>query len=110
MSSVFTRIVNRELPGKIFYEDDEVFVIADHRPKDKVHLLIVPREEVRNFYEASPEMIGLLSRTANMIADRLGIAHHFRLIINNGYCQEVNHIHFHFLSDRGQGQLTFLES
>ncbi|MFH1688541.1 MAG: HIT family protein [bacterium] len=106
---MFTRIVNRELPGKIFYEDPLVFVIADHRPQAPVHLLILPREEYRNFYETPYEVIELLSRTAKKTAEKLGITGHFRLIINNGYCQEVDHVHFHFLSDRGAENLKWLE-
>ncbi len=109
MPSIFTRIMNREQPAKIFHEDTECIVIADHRPKDKVHLLIIPKEEVRNFYEATPEMLSMLCAKAKLIAEKLGIADHFRLAINNGYCQEINHIHFHFMSNRGADRLRWLE-
>ena len=109
MPSVFTKIRNRELPAKIFYEDDDVIVIADHRPKDKVHLLIIPRVEVRNFYEATPDILDLLNRTAKLVAEKLDLSTHFRIIINNGYCQEVDHIHYHFLSNRGKEWVKYLE-
>lgn len=109
MSSVFTRIMNREQRAKIFYEDDECIVIADHRPKDNVHLLIIPRDEVRNFYEASPELLTMLCAKAKLVADRLGLADHFRVVINNGYCQEIDHIHFHFMSNRGADRLELLQ-
>ena len=108
MSSVFTRIINRELPAKVFYETDEVIVIADHRPKDPVHLLIIPKEEHPNFFEAPPEILTLLSETAKVVAAKLGISDHFRLVVNNGYCQEVDHIHYHFMSNRGRERLHYI--
>jgi histidine triad (HIT) family protein len=110
MPSVFTRIINRELPAKIFHETDTVIVIADHRPKDKVHLLILPKAEHRNFQTTPPEVLAELSATARLVAEKLGVTDHYRLVINNGYGQEVDHIHFHFLSDRGSDRLTFRPS
>ncbi len=107
MASIFTQIINRELPAKIFYETDEVIVIADHRPKAPVHLLIVPKAESRNFYETSEETLRMMNETAKEVARRLQIADHFRIQINNGFGQEVDHIHYHFLSDRGAVNLKF---
>jgi histidine triad (HIT) family protein len=108
MPSIFTRIINRELPAKIFYEDDEVIVIADHRPKAAVHLLLIPKIETKNFHSTPPEILTMLDRTVKMVADRLEIADHFRVIINNGLGQEVDHLHYHFLSDRGAENLKFI--
>ena len=108
MPSVFTRIINREIPAKIFHETDRVIVIADHRPKDAVHLLILPKTEYRNFQTTPPEVLAELSETAKLTAEKLGVTGHYRLVINNGYGQEVDHIHFHFLSDHGSDKLTFL--
>ena len=109
MASVFTRIRNREIPSRIFYETDQVMVIADHRPKDRVHLLVIPKEEHRNFYLAPPEILALMNQTVKIVVEKLGISDHFRVVINNGYGQEVDHIHFHILSDRGADKLTWLE-
>ncbi len=100
--------MNREIPAKIFYEDDEVIVVADHRPRAPVHLLIIPRQETKNFYETPPEMLDMLNRKVKLIAEKLGITDHFRIIINNGYCQEIDHLHYHFLSDRGVDKLTWI--
>lgn len=108
MTSIFTRIANRELPAKIFYETDGVLVIADHRPRAPVHLLIIPKQEVHNFYQAPPEVLDLLNRTVKVVAEKLGLESHFRIIINNGFGQEIDHIHYHFLSDIGAERLTFI--
>jgi histidine triad (HIT) family protein len=110
MTSIFTRIINREAPGEIFYETDEVFVIADRYPRDAVHLLIIPRKEYRTFYETPPEVLEMLNRTAKTLAEKLKIRDHFRIIINNGYGQEIFHVHYHFLSNRGRDNLKLLKA
>jgi len=108
MASIFTRIISRELPAKVFYETDQIIVIADHRPKDLVHLWIIPTEEYRNFYETPPEVLQLMNDTAKLVAEKLGVEDHFRLLINNGYGQEVDHIHYHFFSNRGRDRMKFV--
>ncbi|MEW6049487.1 MAG: HIT family protein [Candidatus Zixiibacteriota bacterium] len=108
MTSIFTRIINRELPAKIFHETDQVIVIADHRPKDRVHLLIIPKAEFSDFQSTPPEVLSMMSETAKLIARKLGVEDHYRILINNGYGQEVPHVHFHFLSNEGVDKLGYL--
>ena len=110
MSSIFARIINRELPAKVFLEDDNVIIIEDIRPRSPVHLLIIPKTETRNFYETPPETLDMLNRYVKKIAAMLEIDDHFRLIINNGLGQEIDHVHFHFLSERGADKLRFTET
>ncbi len=109
MATVFERIIKRELPAKIFYDDENVIIIADHLPRAPVHLLIIPKKVTKNFYETPPETLDMLNRYVKMVAEKLHITDHFRVIINNGYCQEIDHLHYHFLSDRGKERLTFIE-
>lgn len=109
MPSIFTKMINREIPARIFHEDDDCIVVADHRPKDKVHLLIIPKQETPTFYEAPPELLGMLNEKAKLIARKLGIEDHFRVQINNGYGQEIFHLHYHFLSNRGAERVEFVE-
>lgn len=109
MSSVFDRIINRELPARIFYETDKVIVIRDHRPKAPVHLLIIPKQATRNFFETPAETLAMMDQTVKIVAEKLGIAGHFRIVVNNGWGQEIDHVHYHFLSDQGAEQLHFIE-
>ncbi|MBN1213483.1 MAG: HIT domain-containing protein [candidate division Zixibacteria bacterium] len=110
MATIFTQIINRERPAKIFYEDEQVIVIADHRPQAPVHLLLIPKKESPNFYETDCETLDLLNKTAKKVAEKLGISNHFQLRINNGLGQEIDHIHYHFLSNRGREKLKFIDS
>jgi len=109
MSSIFDLIINRKAKAKLFYEDDDVIVIRDHRPQAMVHLLIICKEPHVNFFEAPAKTIAMMNKTAKLIAKKLGIGDHFRLITNNGWCQEVPHFHYHFLSNQGSEKLEFTE-
>ena len=109
MSTIFTRIIQRELTAKIFYETDQVIVIADHRPKAPVHLLIISKPEYPDFQHTPPEMLQVCFETAKTVAQKLGIAGHYQLGINNGLGQEVPHFHIHFMSNRGMDRLKYLE-
>ncbi|MDF1544044.1 MAG: HIT family protein [bacterium] len=108
MASIFTRIINRELPARIFYETDEVIVIQDHRPRAATHLLIIPKAESQYFYQTEQETLSLLDETVKIVAEKLGLENHFQVLINNGFRQEVDHLHYHFMSDRLSEKLTFL--
>lgn len=110
MPTIFSQIISREIPAKVFHETDDVIVIADHRPRSPVHLLIIPKTEYKNFYVTPPEALAMLNRTAKLIAEKLGISDHFQILINNGLGQEVPHLHFHFMSDRGADKLTFVQT
>jgi len=108
MPSVFTRIIRRELPAKIFYETGEIIVIADHRPQRPVHLLIIPKEEYPDFQRTPSEILQICFETAKIIAEKLGIEDHYQLAVNNGLGQEVSHFHIHFMSNRGMEKLESL--
>ena len=108
MPSIFTRIIKREVPSRIFHETDSIIVIADHRPKDVVHLLIIPKTGYPNFQSTPPEVLAEMNSSVKLVAEKLGLTDHYRILVNNGYGQEVDHVHFHFLSNRGGEKLKFL--
>jgi len=51
----------------------------------------------------------MLNGKVKMVAEKLGISNHFRIIINNGFCQEIDHLHYHFMSNRGAERLTWIK-
>lgn len=103
---IFCKIVNREIPAQIIYEDDNVIAFPDIKPAAPVHVLVVPKRHIPTILDASSDDIPLLGQimaTLPKIATQLGLAEDgFRTVINtkdNGG-QTVHHIHFHILGGR----------
>ncbi len=112
--SIFLKIINRELPAEIVYEDEHCVAIKDIAPKAPVHLLIIPRKVIPRLCEAHPEdleLLGHMMLTAGEVARRVGVEDAFRLIINNGAGagQTVFHLHLHLLAGKefSESQLGF---
>ena len=104
--TIFGKIIRRELPADIVYEDDEIIAFRDINPQAPVHLLIVPKTEIATVNDIRPEqaeLIGKLVLTAQRLAAEAGIADDgYRLVINcNRHgCQEVFHLHLHLIGGR----------
>jgi histidine triad (HIT) family protein len=106
MTTIFGKIINREIPAKIVYEDDLCIAFEDVNPAAPTHVLLVPKKEIARLADASAgdeALLGHLMVTAGNIARQLGIADAFRLVVNNGAGagQSVFHLHLHILSGRG---------
>ncbi len=103
---IFCKIVKKEIPAKIAYEDDEILAFHDIRPQAPVHVLIIPKKHIPAIMEMKEEdslLIGKLIFTAKKLASELGIeSSGYRLVFNNGPAsgQEVYHIHLHLLGGR----------
>ena len=96
---IFCKIVKKEIPASIVYEDAELLAFKDINPIDKVHLLIIPKEHIENLFYCNEEHKELLSKMmllAPKLAKGSGLEG-FRTMINTGEKggQEVFHIHFH---------------
>lgn len=105
--TIFQRIIDREIPGKIEYEDDRCIVLHDIQPQAPVHLLIVPKRVIARASESLPDspdeqLLGHLVTTAGVVAKKLNLGRGFRLVINNGpdACETVPHLHVHMLAGR----------
>ena len=104
-ATLFEKIINREIPSDILYEDDLSFVIKDINPQAPTHLLIIPKKVIPKLSDASEDdqmILGHLMLVAGKIADELGLDETFRLVVNNGAKagQSVFHLHLHLLSGR----------
>lgn len=103
--SIFTRIMNGEIPSEIVYEDERCICIKDIAPKAPTHVLLVPRKPIPRLADAEAgdsELLGHLMLVAGKIARQLGIDEAFRVIINNGEHagQTVFHLHLHILGNK----------
>ncbi|WP_456401038.1 histidine triad nucleotide-binding protein [Persephonella sp.] len=109
---VFCKIVNKEIPADIIYEDEQIMAFKDIAPQAKVHVLIIPKEHIHSnlYFEGRHKpVIGHLILKANEIAKKLGIADTgYRLIVNTGKHsgQEVFHVHWHLLGGEPLGRLV----
>ncbi len=101
--TLFSRIIDREIPARIEHEDEHCIAIHDIHPKAPVHLLIVPRKPIPRVSEAAPEdreTLGHLLLVARQLAEKLGLDNGFRLVVNDGEQagQEIPHLHIHMLA------------
>jgi len=103
--TIFEKVINREIPAEIVYEDDQCVAFKDVNPQAPVHILLVPRTPLATLSEAGDsdgEMLGHLLLAANKVARAEGVDDAFRLVINNGAGagQSVFHLHLHLLAGR----------
>ncbi len=103
---IFCKIINRELPAEIVYEDEQISVFKDINPVAPVHLLLIPKKHISGISDLKEEDAGIMGRIqvlAANLAGEMGLAQDgFRLVCNCGRDagQLVMHIHYHLLSGR----------
>jgi histidine triad (HIT) family protein len=106
MKTLFEKIIGREIPAHIIYEDDRVLAFRDINPQAPMHALIIPRKPIPRVAEAKTEdqeLLGYLLLKAVQVAEKLGLGKGgFRLVINNGADggETVPHLHIHILGGR----------
>jgi histidine triad (HIT) family protein len=104
--TLFEKIVAREIPATIVYEDDQVIAFRDIKPQAPVHVLIVPKKPISRIAEAKPEdqqVLGHLLLKAAEVAKQLGLTQNgYRLVFNNGpdAGEAVPHLHCHIIGGR----------
>ncbi len=103
--TIFSKIINKEIPAEIVYEDDICMAFNDVNPQAPTHVLIIPKSPIPKIADAKSEhqeILGHLLLKAGEIAKQLGVQDAFRLTINNGEDagQTVFHLHIHLLAGR----------
>ncbi|MCU0640624.1 MAG: histidine triad nucleotide-binding protein [Candidatus Margulisbacteria bacterium] len=105
MTCLFCRIIKKELPASIVYEDDKVLAFNDIAPQAPVHILVIPKEHVDSLSAVKDHSIFIdLMKVVNKVAVEQGIDKSgFRTVINNGRAagMAVDHLHIHVLGGRG---------
>ena len=99
---IFCKIIKSELPAKIVYEDEQVVVFPDIRPKARVHLLLVTKRHIPSLRELGPADADLISHLVLLLpqlAKEQGVDQGFKTAIHTGRLggQEVDHLHFHLI-------------
>ncbi len=103
--SLFSKIIDREIPAEIEYEDERCIAFRDIDPKAPTHVLVVPRKPIPRIAEAQAEdaeLLGHLLLIAARTAKKLGLDEGFRVVVNNGPHggEAVPHLHVHLLGGR----------
>tara|TARA_Y100000022_G_scaffold121042_1_gene104680 strand:- start:172 stop:513 length:342 start_codon:yes stop_codon:yes gene_type:complete len=103
--TIFQKIIDKELPADIIYEDELALVFKDINPVAPTHLLIIPKKQIEKVSDAEnqdKELLGHLLLVAGKVARDLGIDEAFRLVVNNGAGaqQTVFHLHIHLIAER----------
>ncbi len=114
-SSVFTKIINRELEATIVYEDEDIIAFVPLRLQAPVHLLIVPKKEIHTINEVSEEdtlLLGKLFLVAKKLAKEQGVSetgYRLSMNINEDAGQSVFHLHMHLLGGKALGPMVTQE-
>ena len=104
--SIFKKIINREIPADIVYEDDLCLAFKDISPQAPVHILLIPKKEIRSLADISVEdssLMGHLMTTTSKVAKSQGLSESgYRTVINTNEDggQTVYHLHIHILGGR----------
>ncbi len=102
--TLFAKIIQRQIPADIIYEDDQALAFRDINPQAPVHFLVIPKKPIAKLSDAADEdqaLLGYLLLVANKVAAQEGLTD-FRLNVNNGAgaSQTVFHLHIHVLGGR----------
>ena len=111
MSTVFGLIIQGKLPSKKVFENNRILAIEDIHPAAPVHILIMPKKEIKNLQSLEPEDLSLIQEiieVAQKIAEEKGIGDGYRLLTNNGpdAGQVIFHLHFHLIGGRVLGPVA----
>jgi len=103
MDCIFCKIIKKEIPADIVYEDRDALAFRDIEPQAPIHFLIIPKkhiESVNHLEEKDKELIGQLILTAKKVAEKIGIeSSGYKLMfhVGKGAGQTINHLHLHLL-------------
>ena len=103
--TIFGKIIRREIPADIVYEDDLALAFKDVNPQAPTHILVIPKKPIRRLSESGEQdtaLMGHLLMTVKKVAEQANLSNGYRVVINNGAeaGQTVDHLHLHILGDR----------
>ena len=97
---IFCKIINREIPSKVIYEDELVMVIMDVNPRSNGHCLVIPKKHYQDLFDIEKDVLDYIMKIAKEVATKLAeklSCDGITLEQNNGISQEVKHFHLHLI-------------
>ncbi len=106
--TIFGKIIRKEIPADIVYEDELALAFRDVQPQAPVHILIIPKKPIPKLSDVEPDdsaLLGHLLLTVKKVAEQVGLENGYRVVINTGTDggQSVYHMHLHILGGRQMG-------
>ncbi|KAL4443894.1 hypothetical protein ABPG75_011631 [Micractinium tetrahymenae] len=105
--TIFDKIISKEIPAKVIYEDDQALAFRDISPQGPVHFLVIPKvrgrlTQLSKMQEEDKPLLGHLMYVAAQVAKQEGLAQGYRVVVNDGPngCQSVYHLHLHIIGGR----------
>ncbi len=103
--TIFSKIIRKEIPADIVYEDDLALAFRDINAQAPVHILVIPKKPIAKLSDATPDdqaLLGHLLLTVKKVAEQAGLDNGYRLVVNTGDDggQTVYHMHMHILGGR----------
>ncbi len=103
--TLFSKIIRKEIPADIVYEDDLALAFRDINPQAPVHILVIPKKPIPKLADAESgdqDLMGHLLLTVKRVAEQQGLSNGYRVVINTGNDggQTVDHLHLHILGGR----------
>jgi histidine triad (HIT) family protein len=103
--TIFQRIIDREIPADIVFEDEQCLAFRDNSPQAPTHVLVIPKKAIASFDDLTPDDEGLLGHmllVVRRLAGDLALSGGYRVVTNCGRDagQSVDHLHFHLLGGR----------
>lgn len=102
---IFCKIVKGEIPKEFAYEDDMIVAFDDINPVAPVHLIIIPKKHIPDFFEVKDDKVYLaLSKAIRHLIEKTGLSKKgYKIEVNGGGAQDIFHLHFHLFGPRRQG-------
>ena len=105
LDCLFCKIINKEIPSDLIYEDEKVVAFKDINPQAPIHILVLPKEHIASNNEITEEnssIVGHVYTVIKKLAKDNGLENGYRIVNNCGVDggQSVNHLHFHLLGGR----------
>lgn len=97
---VFCKIAKKQIPVEFIYEDEDIAVFEDKKPKAPLHWLIIPKAHVEELGDA-PDMIvvAIKKKIADIVGEKWLVSKGYRVVVNGGTARAVPHLHFHLLGE-----------
>jgi histidine triad (HIT) family protein len=105
MTTIFKKIIDKEIPADIIYEDDRCLAFHDISPQAPTHVLVIPKKEIASLADLADDdadLVGHIYLVIRNLARELKLADGYRVVVNSGRDggQSVDHLHFHLLGGR----------